>query len=155
MSVLLWSQIFFFFIGSINTEKKIIFYSNTSQSLKVRVHQSLARSILNKHAAYRDNHLCIFLNRKFEKNIWQYDIDWKSQQASPTCCCKGELHPSFGHTYKKVEMTTAYLGEKTGLISWQLFAVCSQEALRMLLHGCGSIIWSSDFCACASMSKRS
>ncbi len=42
-------------------------------------------------------------------------------------------------------MTTVYLGEKTGLISRQLFAVCSQEALTCFSMDVGPLYGSVIF----------
>lgn len=147
----------FYWLHVATEEKKNPSHTRIDLSLgKVRVHQSLALSILNKHAAHRDNHLCIFFFFKwnFGKHIWQFDTDWKPQEASHTCCYKGMLQPSFCHfyTYKKVRNDPCVSAGENRIDQTAVICNVFPRDVDMPLHGCRSIR-SSGSCACHFKNK--
>ena len=132
----------FYWLHVATEEKKNPSHTRIDLSLgKVRVHQSLALSILNKHAAHRDNHLCIFfflsgiLENTFDSlTLTENHKKQVTHVAIKECC--NHLFAIFTRI-KKLEMTPAYLREKTGLIRRQLFAMCFQEMWTCLSMGAG------------------
>lgn len=114
------------------------------------LHQSLALSILNKHAAYTENPLCIFKLKVWKIHLTVWHRPKLTRSKSHTCCYKGRLHPSLGYyyKYKKVETTPCMSGRENRINQSAVMCNMSPKGVHMLLHACTSKNGAVVFCAC-------